>query len=249
VSPPLLPVLHPDAVPWVSVRQMREVDRLMVDSGVSVLQMMENAGRHVAVVARVLLEGDVSGAAVRVLAGTGGNGGGGLAAARHLHVAGATVTVSLSGPPSEGSDTIRQLAVLRHWGVPVGMGPPEPGAHTDLVVDALLGYSQRGAPRGPVAALLAWARGRPVMSLDTPSGLELDTGTLHADVAHPVATVTLAAGKHALRAHHEAVGTLYLGDIGVPAHILEAVEAAGGRGPFGDGPLVQVATEGEHSWR
>ncbi|MEX0659566.1 MAG: hypothetical protein WD080_10570 [Egibacteraceae bacterium] len=37
------------------------------------------------------------------------------------------------------------------------------------------------------------------------------------DALPGTATVTLAAGKHALRAHSEAVGTLYLGDIVSPA--------------------------------
>jgi hypothetical protein len=39
---------------------MRQVDRLMVDKlGISLLQMMENAGRNLAVLARTLLGGDV----------------------------------------------------------------------------------------------------------------------------------------------------------------------------------------------
>lgn len=65
----------------------------------------------------------------------------------------------------------------------------------DLVVDALLGYSQRGVPRGAVAALLAWAQDRRIVSLDTPSGLELETARLHAGAVHATATVTLAAGN------------------------------------------------------
>lgn len=60
------------------------------------------------------------------------------------------------------------------------------------------------------------------------------------------ATVSLAARKHALRDHPEAVGTLYLGDIGVPGHI-SAAAGAHGPGSFGAGPLVQGAAEGEHS--
>lgn len=49
-------------MPTVTVSQMREVDRLMVDvAGISLLQMMENAGRALAQVAHVRLGGDVWG--------------------------------------------------------------------------------------------------------------------------------------------------------------------------------------------
>jgi len=66
-------------IPFVTADQMREVDRAMVeDYGISLLQMMENAGRGLAHLARGrFLDGDPRGRRVLVLAGTGGNGGGG----------------------------------------------------------------------------------------------------------------------------------------------------------------------------
>src|SRR5260370_25268285 len=76
---------------------MREVDRLMTEEvGISLLQMMENAGRCLATQARRMLGGDMRGRRMVVLAGRGGNGGGGLAAARRLAVWGAAVTVVLA---------------------------------------------------------------------------------------------------------------------------------------------------------
>ncbi len=88
----------------VSAAQMREVDRLMVEeAGISLLQMMENAGRALALRARAMLGGDARGRRVQVLAGRGGNGGGGLAAARRLTdlLLDAVFGYSLTGPPSE----------------------------------------------------------------------------------------------------------------------------------------------------
>lgn len=62
---------------------MREVDRLMVDElHVELIQMMENAGRCLALHTRNWLVGEVVGRRVVVLAGSGGNGGGGLASSR-----------------------------------------------------------------------------------------------------------------------------------------------------------------------
>lgn len=47
----------------------------------------------------------------------------------------------------------------------------------DLIIDALLGYSLRGRRRGQAADWIRWATAarRPVLSLDTPSGLALST--------------------------------------------------------------------------
>src|SRR5258708_40306813 len=63
---------------------MRAVDRLMVDDyGITLVQMMENAGRSLAALTRMLHGGDTASARVLVLVGTGNNGGGGGPAPRH----------------------------------------------------------------------------------------------------------------------------------------------------------------------
>ena len=51
-------------------------------------------------------------------------------------------------------------------------------AAADLVIDAVVGYSLRGAPRGAVMALVraAGAATAPVLSLDIPSGVDADSG-------------------------------------------------------------------------
>src|SRR5260370_20172157 len=70
-----------ELVPAVTAAQMREVDRKMVeDFGISLLQMMENAGRALAELTRLHLSG-VRRRRVVVLAGRGGEGGGGKVAA------------------------------------------------------------------------------------------------------------------------------------------------------------------------
>src|SRR5262249_62093882 len=114
------PVVDARAVPWLSVEQMREVDRIMVEElRISLVRMMENAGRGLAQVARELLGGDAAGRSILVLAGTGGNGGGGLVAARHLTVAGAKVAVALSAPAGRVAPVPgEQLAMLPRLSVP-----------------------------------------------------------------------------------------------------------------------------------
>ncbi len=59
-----------DPVPYLTADQMREVDRLMVEVyHIELIQMMENAGRNLAHLARDrLLNGDPRGKRVAVLA-------------------------------------------------------------------------------------------------------------------------------------------------------------------------------------
>ena len=109
--PPALPGL-----PFVTEEQMREVDRAMIDDyGVTLLQMMENAGRNAATVARErFFAGEPAGKTVLMLAGPGGNGGGGLSAGRHLHNKGARVEVILSAAEDRLGDAPGiQLRTLR----------------------------------------------------------------------------------------------------------------------------------------
>src|SRR5260370_28032636 len=81
---------------------MREVDRLMTEEvGISLLQMMENAGRCLATQARRMLGGDMRGRRMAVLAGRGGNGGGGPAADRRLAVGVAAAALGVLQPFSE----------------------------------------------------------------------------------------------------------------------------------------------------
>lgn len=235
------PCAH-DAIPWLSVDQMREVDRLMIEQvRISLLQMMENAGRNLAVLARALVGGDVHGRRVHVLAGSGGNGGGGLVGARHLHNAGAEVAVSMTNRPAGLSPvTSQQLQILQQMGIPVTVGVPDT-AGPELVVDALLGYSQRGNPRGAHADLIAWSQGRQILALDVPSGLELETGTVGSPCARAEATLTLGLPKAGLRSPgaDQQVGDLFLGDISVPAAVYERLGVPH-RTPFGRGPVVRI---------
>jgi NAD(P)H-hydrate epimerase len=236
------PMIDRRAVPWLSVELMREVDRIMVDElGISLVRMMENAGRNLAQVARELLGGDTAGRSIVVLAGPGGNGGGGLVAARHLAVAGAQVAVALSASaerfaPVPGA----QLTIARRMSIAIheeieGLVAPE------LVIDALLGYSQRGEPHGHAAELIRWSAGRRVLALDVPSGLELASGTLHTPHVTAEATMTLAAPKTALAVADAAAaaGRLLLADISVPALVYERLGLAHAT-PFTRGSVVEL---------
>lgn len=209
-----------DGVPAVTAEEMREADRIaMEEFGLGMLQMMENAGRNVAQGVLSLLDG-VTGD-VTVLAGSGGNGGGGLCCARHLHNRGFKVRILLDGDESTLSDAAtNQLRILRAAGVqPSDLSQASEFLRgSKLVVDALIGYGLRGAPRGETVKLidLCNQHGKLILSLDVPSGLNATTGEAPGLVVRPNRTVTLALPKTGLKG---ASGHLYLADIGIPPQV------------------------------
>lgn len=218
---------RPEAVPRLSAAQMVAVDRAMVeDYGIALVQMMENAGRCLAHLARVrFLDGSAAGRRVQVLAGTGGNGGGALACARRLANWGAHVRVGLAAPADAYQGVPRQqLAIVERLGLPLDTAPlpaGEPAA--DLIVDGLIGYSLSGAPRGVAARWIGWTHGAaaPVLALDVPSGVDAGSGEVFDPAIRAAATLTLALPKTGLFAPAAAVhvGELYLADIGVPPRL------------------------------
>ncbi len=211
-------------IPELTGAEMVEVDRSMVeDFGIDLPRMMENAGRALALLARArFFDGDVTGHRVAVLAGAGGNGGGGLVCARRLSAWGADVEVHVSRPASEIAGVPgEQLAMLQRMGVPAHEPCDTPGIeHVDLVIDALIGYSLHGAPRGTTLALIDAANLAlaPVLALDVPSGLDATSGETPGVAVIADGTMTLALPKIGLSAPtaEPYVGELYLADIGVP---------------------------------
>lgn len=215
-----------EQVPFISTSQMVEVDRLMIEEyHIELVQMMENAGRNLAHLARVrFLDGDPRGKKVAVAAGSGGNGGGALVCARRLSNWGADVRVVVTQTadwfkPVPG----RQLEIVRRLGLTIVQAEDLnelAGVDFDLVVDGMIGYSLSGAPAGVAAQLIRWANesGAPILALDVPSGLDARSGAVHDPAIRATATMTLALPKLGLEAPDaEAhVGELYLADISVP---------------------------------
>ena len=211
------PAVDGERIGWITEGDMVEVDRIMIeDLHIELLQMMENAGRNLA---RLVLD-LAAPRSVVVAAGSGGNGGGGLVAARHLANAGVDVAVTLTRSASElGAVTAHQFDILQRMGVAIS---PEL-QRADVAIDAVIGYSLRGAPRGASAALVEALGAAPfVVALDTPSGLDVTTGEAPGAVVSADVTMTLALPKIGLRSAPQ-VGDLYLADISVPRSVAAAL--------------------------
>ena len=134
-----------DEVPDLTTEQMVEVDRAMIqDYGIQLIQMMENAGRNLAELARArFMDGNAQGKHVIVLAGRGGNGGGAMVCARRLSNWGAVVDVRLTKEPHEFKGVpAQQLGILSRMHLTISQpGDTVLSSETnaaDVIVDGLI---------------------------------------------------------------------------------------------------------------
>ncbi len=236
------------AIPYLTLEEMIEVDRLMVDHfGIELVQMMENAGRHLAELARERFLGkDPRDKEILILAGSGGNGGGAMVSARNLHNWGAGVQLFLTKSPDLLTGMIsHQAQINQKLGIiPNSSDLPPDSYRPDLIIDGIIGYSLKGAPRERAADLIKWANAQdsPILALDLPSGLHASTGEVFSPAIKAAATMTLALPKKGLETPSgPVVGELYLADIGVPPELYAHPSLNLQVGPiFSEGAIIRI---------
>ena len=230
-------------LPLITTEQMIEVDRLMVDHyGITLFQMMENAGLNLARLAIDFVEKSDT---FLVLAGSGGNGGGVMVAARRLIGWGKKVQVRTSktfdkyhGVPAH------QLYILKQLKADIKPFDPTEDLSADIILDGIIGYSIKGAPKGVVAKMIGMTNRSTakIISLDTPSGIELTSGIAHVPSVISNATLTLALPKKGLfnAEIKKRVNQLYLADIGIPLHLYQKMGLDINKNPFGQSGIVRL---------
>lgn len=170
--------------------------------------------------------GFVYGARVVLLVGSGDNGGDALYAGVFLARRGARVTAVLLSDNAHPSG----LAALLAAGGRVGAAEDVPGA--DVVVDGIVGIGGRPGLRPDALAVveLAARHGVPMVAVDTPSGVDVDTGETPSPHVRADLTVTFGTHKvcHLVDPAAAACGTVHLVEIGLelPDPTAEAFQAA-----------------------
>lgn len=151
--------------------------------------------------------GGVAGRAVGLLVGSGDNGGDALWAGSMLARRGVAVRAVLLSPERAHP---AGLAALRKAG---GRVVDRLDA-VDLVIDGIVGISGRG-PLRPAAAELVAAVTVPIVAVDLPSGVDVDTGAVDGPAVRAEVTVAFGAYKpvHALAAPY--CGRIVLVPIGL----------------------------------
>jgi hydroxyethylthiazole kinase-like uncharacterized protein yjeF len=195
----------------MTVSEMSAADRAAVARGVPTTTLMERAGIAVAEAVRARF----SHRPVVIWCGPGDNGGDGYVVARHLRRKGWSVRVEVSAPPR----TEAAKAAAARWKGETALLPSEP-TRADLYIDALFGAGLSRPLEGDVAKLARAVveLGRPIVAIDTPSGIAGDTGRALGEAAfHADLTVTFHRRKlaHALIEGRKACGDIVVADIGL----------------------------------
>ncbi len=197
-----------------TVEQVRAAERALMAT-LPEGALMQRAASGLAYAVLDLL-GSGYGRRVVLLVGSGDNGGDALFAGALLARRGCAVEAWLL------SDRVHEagLAALRRAGgvvCPGGRRGSHLSTRPDVVVDGIVGIGGRPGLRDDAVAALAALGGAPVVAVDAPSGVDVDTGEL--DGPHVTADVTVTFGTHKV-AHlvdpaAAACGAVHLVDLGL----------------------------------
>ena len=164
---------------------------------------------------------------LNVVCGPGNNGGDGYIVARLAHEAGIKVRVCQVVSPKT-DDAQRALEQLNLRGVTVEPANIETIGEAELVVDAVLGTGLSRRPSGvfKTAIQAINASGRPVLALDCPSGLDMDTGWTGGVAVQATVTVAFICLKGGLLTGRapDLTGDIVVECLEVPAAVLTNVE-------------------------
>ena len=206
----------------ITSREMRALEVNAEYFGVSLLQLMENAGRNVAleIASRFPREQKIA-----IFCGLGGNGGDGFVAARHLLSMGFKVSVILAGKGEE----ITHEAALKNWralqslreSIPIQEVTDSsaiPKVDAEIVVDALLGTGTKGKLKPPIMQIVEYINtlNASKIAVDVPTGIDSDTGEVLGNAVKANVTVTFHKAKTGLYGAKKYVGELIVRDIGLP---------------------------------
>jgi NAD(P)H-hydrate epimerase len=227
----------------LSREQVRAVDRRAIEQlGIPGLVLMENAAINAAAILRHLLKGRAGQGGERprvaIICGGGNNGGDGYAIARHLHNGGLSVELFAAKAPDQlKGDAATNHAICANMRLAITR-VDEPGlvdaaawawAKADLIVDAMLGTGFSGEVRQPLASIIQRVNaldGPLVVAIDTPSGLDCQSGAPASATVEAGHTITFVAQKVGFTAAgaERYTGQVHVADIGAPPELIEAVQ-------------------------
>jgi len=218
----------------VTAEEMRTLDQKAINEyGIPGVVLMENAGLSVFKLVKEHFGGELGQKRVLILAGKGNNGGDGFVVARHLANVGCDVKLCILCKPEEfQGDALTNWQILRRMNIRYHVVLNERDLnvvrvalmYTELVIDAIFGTGFKGEAGGTVAKIIQLVNeaGKPVVSVDLPSGAEADTGCVRGACIKATYTVTFALPKLGLVLEPAVryVGSLLVGDISLPAQLI-----------------------------
>lgn len=212
--------------------QCRELDRLAIEElGISGNILMERAGEAAF---NVMRDTWPDARRIAILCGVGNNGGDGYVIARLAKEQELDVSVLQVGDAGRlQGDALAALQRLHGVDVSPISYAEQDLADYDLIVDALLGIGLSGEVRSPfMLAINAINQcNTPVLAVDTPSGLDADTGMPCGLAVKADCTITFIGMKQGLLTGEAAdyCGRILFDDLKLPAAVYERLKPAASR--------------------
>ena len=204
-----------------SSAHIKQLDNLTSEKyGIPLSQLMENAGKSIFYEIKENFHDNK----FAVFCGKGNNGGDGFVVARLLKADGREVKIYLTHEETELSDTAKiAFDRLKEEKIEILKITDEVDKDA-VIIDALLGISVSGAPRGNIKTAIdkITSMKNTVISIDIPSGLSADNGKALGSVVKADYTYTLALDKIGLNTHQGKAlcGQKKVLDIGIPKDAL-----------------------------
>ena len=203
--------------------QARQLDQISInDLNISGIQLMENAGKKIAELARELIS-KIHHPSILIICGKGNNGGDGFAAALQLYEWGYQIYIqAISDAQNIVGDSLHfyQQCEQKELFITYGSDVP-PIENQDLIIDAVLGTGIRLPIRSELIPIIEWINqvNSIVLSVDVPSGLDADTGQTDPTVVKADYTITMGHEKIGMvfGDGKPLCGTVVTADIGFPA--------------------------------
>ncbi|KON32073.1 hypothetical protein AC477_03435, partial [miscellaneous Crenarchaeota group-1 archaeon SG8-32-1] len=210
----------------VTSREMRAIETNAEYYGISLLQLMETAGRNVA--EEIASRFNPKETKVAIFCGSGGNGGDGFVAARYLTCLGFTVEIILATRASNithestkknwiALQSLRNIISIRE----IKDSLLIPNFEVDVIVDALLGIGQSGRLRPPIMQIVEKINNTNAfrVAVDVPTGINSNTGEVLGNAVKANLTVTFYKPKLGFEKAKHYTGEVVVKNIGLPVEL------------------------------
>ena len=194
-------------------KQSQDLDQISRDKfGISGQTLMGKAGKENANVIIGILEKNTHGRRIFICCGKGNNGGDGFSAALHLTKFDVTIyfiqeKLDIAGNPQYFYNQCveKRLRIIHGSDTPANK-------KYDFFIDGLTGTGFKGKMREPIKKWAHWINSQnvPVVSIDIPSGVNADNGTVSPDSVKADFTVTMGWIKTGMKLNP---GVQYCGEI------------------------------------
>ncbi|MFQ5560611.1 MAG: NAD(P)H-hydrate epimerase [Nitrospinota bacterium] len=212
--------------------QIREAENL----GILGIILMENAAIQTVESLKTVFP-NLSKRRVGIVAGKGNNGGDGFAVSRHLTNLGTrTAVYLLTAKEDLSGDARTNLDIALKMRIPVHEIPDIPELlkltreirHQDIIIDAILGTGTNKPVKGFFSEVISFLNDTNsfMLSIDIPSGLQADSGSIPGNHIKADMTVALQSPKicHYQYPAAASSGKIVVCDIGIPSSVIEKEE-------------------------